>query len=243
MGMIIKVIIYAAVAFYALSWLLGANEKVQSANQSYNQAIEADQQAREDGQERYEYILASVVDLGIEDPKLQECISSWLQSSHNKIMLGLMNEATDLEILDCSRRKISNLAGLQNFTRLKTLYLASNAITDISPIHELHDLKQLNLSGNPIRYLGRLNGLSSLEELKLRGVTLHDVAGIADLPSLRKLDYRFGKNSTCSDLDLIFGDERSRYWGGTRPHSCQGNFGGSSTYSTNTETYSPYAHE
>jgi len=241
MGMIIKVVIYATVAFYALSWLLGANEKVQSANQSYNQAIEADQQAREDGQERYEYILSSVADLGIEDPKLQECISGWLKSSHSKIMLGLMNEATDLEHLDCSRRNVSDLSGLENFTRLKSLFLASNAITDISPLHDLYDLKQLNLSGNPIKDLGRLSGLNSLEELKLRGVTLNEVAGIADLPSLKKLDYRFGNNSTCSDLDLIFGDARG--WGVTRPSSCQGNFGGSSTYSTNTETYSPHVHE
>ncbi|MBC2254021.1 internalin [Listeria ivanovii] len=60
---------------------------------------------------------------------------------------------------------IKSLEGLQHFTKLDQLFLASNQIKDISPLKKLTNLRVLDLQMNQINNLTPLSGLKNLTSL------------------------------------------------------------------------------
>jgi hypothetical protein len=60
-------------------------------------------------------------------------------------------DVKNIELLDISNKKITNLQGIEYLSNLKTLDVSNNMITDISPINKLDKLKKLYVKGNPIK--------------------------------------------------------------------------------------------
>ncbi|MCB1042465.1 MAG: leucine-rich repeat domain-containing protein [Acidobacteria bacterium] len=65
-------------------------------------------------------------------------------------------EMEKLESLNCAKRGIRSLEGLQAATNLKVLHCDRNIITDARPIDALLNLESLDLSDNPVIHLPRL---------------------------------------------------------------------------------------
>ena len=84
---------------------------------------------------------------------------------------GLEQIQNDVEILDLSHNKISNIKGLDGFTNLRILNLKKNCISEIKNINILKKLEILDLSYNVhiSEIPESLNELSSLQKIKLRG--------------------------------------------------------------------------
>ena len=97
----------------------------------------------------------------------------------------------DLETLsafDATRAGISNLAGLEHATNLRTLILESNMIADLSPLAAIRGLVALNLRDNAVSDLTPIAALTALETLDLGINTVDDIRPLAGLTALRFLN-------------------------------------------------------
>lgn len=92
---------------------------------------------------------------------------------------------------DASYNKITDLTGLEQWTTLRTLYLASNRIAElpVSIFSALSGLRTLELGNNRLRNIGpALSNLPHLEELFLGKNKLTEISGLEFLTSLTRLD-------------------------------------------------------
>jgi len=99
-----------------------------------------------------------------------------------------INDFKDLKILDASKRKITDLTGIELCTNLEELDLGINYITDLSLLSKLNNLKTLNLRSNKITNIDALSGLTNLEEINLSRNRITNIAPLLSLPKLTKLD-------------------------------------------------------
>ena len=96
------------------------------------------------------------------DQALQACLEQHIRDANATSAAGLTQ-------LNCSHAGVRSLQGIEVFSGLQSIKLASNAITDIGPLSTLAELKRLHLEGNAIRSLLPLRGLEQLEFLDLTG--------------------------------------------------------------------------
>lgn len=102
--------------------------------------------------------------------------------------------AVNLEFLNLSINKISDISQLENLTKLKELYLVSNEIRDISYIKKLTNLTVLYLDDNQIEDISALMMLDNPEEpneskLNKLGLNLNLISDISPLKNLIDLTY------------------------------------------------------
>lgn len=109
--------------------------------------------------------------------------------------LSDLKKLTNLEYLDISNAKITNISYLSYLKNIRVLYLQRNSISDITPLKGLTKLEVLSLNGNSITRINTLTGLTSLTELYLRDNRITDFAPIAGLKKLNIL-YIKGNKST-----------------------------------------------
>lgn len=230
MGMIIKVAIYIAVAFYALSWLLGPAEVVQTETVSRKQFIEQAKQREDDEWERLETVLAKIDNVGIQDPNLKACIKREVSGWSHRIKLGLYTFPNDLTELRCTHKKISSLEGIGSLANLQSLNLENNALVDVSQLTKLTRLKKLNLSYNEIRNLDRIQSLSSLEELGLNGIQIKDLTFLTRMKELRKLSINLNDQYSCDQLDKLFKRNSSKLSHVRKPKNCTSRYGKKEKY-------------
>ncbi len=94
-------------------------------------------------------------DYQIDDPALRTCVAQAITDRD-------ISNPQDLKYLNCAYAGITNLAGLERFTKLETINFSNNRLLDLKPLMFFGDLKRLDLREN--------TGLSckdllSLEEL------------------------------------------------------------------------------
>ena len=83
----------------------------------------------------------------------------------------------------------SHIENLQPYTRLRALYLESNALVEISGISHLAELRCLYLQNNFITRIGdSLAGLGCLMTLNISGNALSELDGLVSLPKLTTLN-------------------------------------------------------
>ena len=90
----------------------------------------------------------------------------------------------ELTALNAQELGISNLSGLEHATNLERLDLSGNRITDVSLLAGLTHLRVLNLQDNEIRDISLLSGLKNLTQLNLKGNAIVDISPLTDLPAL-----------------------------------------------------------
>ena len=79
----------------------------------------------------------------------------------------LIEELANLENLEISHSKITEIQDLNKLTSLKTLILWNNQITKIEGLDKLTNLQSLRLGSNPITKIEGLDNLTNLEYLEL----------------------------------------------------------------------------
>ena len=98
-------------------------------------------------------------------------------------------------------KNISNLTGLEYFTNLEVLDLATNNIENLQPLQSLTKLKTLDLSANKISNLDPLRNLTSLNHLYLyNNKKISDISPLSALTQISTLDL---DNNSISNLQPL----------------------------------------
>ena len=98
-------------------------------------------------------------------------------------------------------QNISNLTGLEYFTNLEVLDLATNNIENLQPLQSLTKLKTLDLSANKISNLDPLRNLTSLNHLYLyNNKKISDISPLSALTQISTLDL---DNNSISNLQPL----------------------------------------
>lgn len=134
--------------------------------------------------------LASTAITNIADVNLQQCIQSAVNSSN-------IQYVGQLKQLICRFDNISSLAGIDQFTALRTLNLNNNNISDLSPLTSLTGLWSLSAANNPIADFSPISSLSNLYTLDLINTGLTNLTPFAGLTQLYNL---FISSNQVSDL-------------------------------------------
>jgi small GTP-binding protein len=114
--------------------------------------------------------------------------------------ISVLNELTNLTLLELSGNRISDISVLKDLKNLTTLYLGHNQISDISVLKDLKNLTLLYLSDNQILDISVLNDLKNLNSLYLCHNQISDISGLKDLKNLTTLDLSDNRISDLSGL-------------------------------------------
>ena len=98
-----------------------------------------------------------------------------------------LERIVNLQKLNCSGNKITDLSPLKNLTKLKELVCESNQITELSPLKNLTKLQRLYCPYNQITELSPLKNLTKLEELSCSWNKITDLSPIKNLTKLQRL--------------------------------------------------------
>lgn len=131
-----------------------------------------------------ESVLVSTALDDIADPALKSCIESEVAK------LGETGEGkyvSDVRRLYCPRLGITSIAGLEQFTWLKSLELGGNDIVDLSPLSSLTKLYELWLYSNRIENVSPLAPLTELTLLYLQSNQISDVSVLSNFLNLQYL--------------------------------------------------------
>ena len=93
----------------------------------------------------------------IGDPALASCVKQALVDSK-------ITQPEQLQVLNCSYAGVTQLKGIETFSRLRSVNLSHNQLTDIKPLLFLGDLRQVNLEENPNISCSDVEALANLLE-------------------------------------------------------------------------------
>jgi C1A family cysteine protease len=129
------------------------------------------------------------------DPNLEAVVRETINKPTGDIFLS------DLEIpvsLNGYARDIQNIEGLQHLVNLNWLELSYNRISDIGRIAELTNLSQLFLAGNGIEDIGPVSGLQNLAEIDLEGNQIADISALVNNAGIGSGDTVWVQNNPLS---------------------------------------------
>lgn len=116
----------------------------------------------------------------IEDAALETCLRQLLVDQRT-------NQTTDLTAANCSDAGIRSLAGIEQFTALRSLKLSGNAIRNLVVLERLEQLEQLWLNRNDVVDPIPMLRLTSLRELDLTDNPLLQCPAADETPLVLKL--------------------------------------------------------
>lgn len=114
-----------------------------------------------------------------------------------------IKQLTNLEYLDLSNNKISDISSLSSLKNLRVLYLQRNSISSVTALKGLTKLEILSLNGNKISSISALSSLKELTELYLRENKITDFSPVASLKKLNILYLKDNKSSNYTKLAAI----------------------------------------
>lgn len=220
-GTLLKIGFWGGAAYIALSLLKSPTEQVAQYNNAVKDLQQKNETMRAEQSERVAAVSAEFDGMTMPDPALRQCINVEMQLRSHLIEHGSFTSITDLERLDCSHKKITNLQGLENFTALKELNLAYNDIEYVAPLQNLQNLEELNLSGNKkLKSLWMITSLPNIHTLKVGGLSLENPAHVFDFYKLKDLEIYFNNEQSCLELQNFFAAARSKSIHIQRPREC-----------------------
>lgn len=149
------------------------------------------------------------------------------------VVFGSRSFGADDSVIDAPNSGISDISGLEGFSKVKKLLLSDNTISDISVLKNmpelevvelrrlygsspggiadisalsgLRSLRSLNLSSNSVSDLTPLASCTALTELHLNGNKISDISALASLSSLTVLSLGYNDISDLSPLSGLTG--------------------------------------
>jgi hypothetical protein len=98
-----------------------------------------------------------------------------------------MKDVANTGTLNLSNAGLTDLIGLQCFSKLSVLHLVNNAIEDISPLADMEQLTMLELNGNFVSDITPLAGKEMLSALYLDNNLVSDLSPLSSITSLKTL--------------------------------------------------------
>ncbi len=143
------------------------------------------------------------------DPNLLAAVRNALGKAENARITA--EECAFVETLDLSGCGIANLAGLENFPRLKTLHCADNQLTSIS-LSAFPDLVTLDCSGNRLKSLSLSQNTHLLYlDCSRNQLSKLDLSKNTALETLYFADNLFAGLDLTQNLNLLYLDARNNY--------------------------------
>ena len=144
-------------------------------------------------------VSAQVVE--IPDSNLEKAIREALELPDETPLT--QQEMLRLTRLGASKRRITDLTGLEHATNLTGLRLHQNSINNLRSLAGLTHLKSLSLWGNPISDLSPLMNLTELTGLDLGACQILDIVPLANLTQLRWLHLHHNQISDITPLTKL----------------------------------------
>lgn len=94
--------------------------------------------------------------------------------------LAELEKFTELEWLDLSGNKITDLSIIAKLPNLKRLYVSNNAITDVSPLSSCQSLEFVGMRGNQISSADALFELPNIKYLHLTDNKIQSISKLSD---------------------------------------------------------------
>jgi Leucine-rich repeat (LRR) protein len=113
---------------------------------------------------------------GVPDVNLKNCLQSRADIE------GLNDTQGFGGYLSCAASGVTDLSGLENFSRLVELELSSNPISDLTPLNSIYTLQKLWLSGTNITSFDALTNL-----IFLRTIVATSIPGLTDISELLRM--------------------------------------------------------
>ena len=112
---------------------------------------------------------------------------------------------SNLKLFDISNNKLSDIIGINNFTKLRKLNLKDNYILKIDSLDKLNDLNYLNISNNKLRSCDKANLglLPSLKSLLCDNNYLKSINCFEKFASLEYLSFNANKITDIGCLDKL----------------------------------------
>lgn len=114
-----------------------------------------------------------------------------------------LKQMANLEYLDLSNTKITDISALGSLKNLRVLYLQRNNISNISALKGLSKLEVLSLNGNKLSNISAISGLTQLSELYIRENKIANYSPIANLKKLRTLYVKGNASSNYASLKTV----------------------------------------
>lgn len=121
----------------------------------------------------------------------------------NKLMAIKLDSLINLQYLDLSENRITEITGLDNLTNLKELHLSKNQITHIKGFDHLTNLEKLYLSGNQLTEITGLDNLANLKQLYLNENQITCIKGLENLSHLEILSLSYNKITHIQGIDRL----------------------------------------
>lgn len=135
-----------------------------------------------------DYVAKKINHDAIVDVQLRDCIES----------SGAVD--TSPQTFDCSRYKISSLAGIEQFGDLRVLNVSNNELSDVSELSNLDRLSYLDVSHNKLSSLHPLSTTKKLNRLIANNNSLFSIDELGDLQNLQALHV---SNNFIANFDFI----------------------------------------
>ena len=138
---------------------------------------------------------SDTIDISFNDINLYNAIKKQLHSKNieytandtNKTLTMTQININKVNELSLINKGITDITGLEKFTKLQTLFLNNNQISDISALSGLTNLQTLYLNDNQISDISALSGLTNLQELHLYKNQINKIDAISGLTNLQEL--------------------------------------------------------
>lgn len=114
-----------------------------------------------------------------------------------------LKQLSNLEYLDLSNTKITNISSLSSLKNLRVLYLQRNSISDISALKGLTKLEILSINGNKVSNISAVSSLTQLSELYIKGNRITNYNPIAGLKNLKILYLKGNRSTSYSSLKNV----------------------------------------
>jgi len=153
---------------------------------------------------RVRSIERSIGQLSIRDPNLLACITDAV-AMHKRIHprnSGGIDSVTELNHLNCYRRKIRSIDGIEDLSGLRNLDVSNNQLVSIRPLLPLKHLEFLYLHDNPVRNIEDLQDMPSLKTVSLPAIDNWLCADIVTF--IDKAPFKV-VNRTSSAMDCVGG--------------------------------------
>lgn len=114
-----------------------------------------------------------------------------------------LKQLSNLEYLDLSNIKITNISSLSSLKNLRVLYLQGNSISDISVLKGLTKLEILSINRNKVQNINAVSSLTNLSELYIRDNKIANYNPIAGLKNLKILYLKGNRSTNYSSLKNV----------------------------------------
>jgi len=147
-------------------------------------------------------------------PKSEDAIE--IDCSNSKLTsLAGIEKFTKLKKLNCYNNRISSLKEVRNLVDITFLNLSSNRITSLEGTENLINLRKFYISNNDLKNLDGIERLINLEEFSCSSNNLSDFSRIKKLDKLKSIFFDIGNNITPhqrDDMENYFKEKDIKYY-------------------------------